>query len=72
MNRQTLADVIKPIPGLVEAMLIENEMLVGPCAFCGEPFNTHLQYTHCSQQCAELSDMAENGMNRRTLIKEVV
>lgn len=61
MNR-TLADTIKPTPGLAESMLVESEILFGNCAFCGKVFNTYLQYTHCSEECSELSRMAKEGM----------
>lgn len=61
MNR-TLADIIKPNPGLAAVIAQESEMLSGNCAFCGKVFNTHLQYTHCSKECAELSKIAKNGM----------
>ena len=59
----TLADIIKPPPpGVVEKMIQDNQLLVAPCAFCGEPFNTHLLYVYCSAQCGELAEMKKNGM----------
>ena len=41
----------------VEHLISQNAILVGPCEFCGKSFNTYLQYTHCSLECAELSEL---------------